>query len=333
MARHKKTEQTRFRTSTAANKPPRYIKRKESTASVPKKSEAKDLGGFVTVLLSLGVFIGLVVWNSVRGNIHKPADDKLRVSFVDVGQGDCIYISCDGESMLIDCGEKSEYTNVISYLNREEAVKLDYVIATHPHSDHMGGMSKIIKQFDVGEVIIPPLTEEAIPLTSFFSDFVDVIEKNDIPLTQAKVGTKGTLGDAEWRIIAPAECDEGNLNNCSVGIILKHGENNFCLTGDAEEESETKMAYSGVTENVDVFKAAHHGGATSNTELFLSMIQPEIVVVSCGAGNSYGHPNDEVMKRFESYADEIYRTDLDGTVVIESDGKELTVITKEDSLW
>ena len=274
-----------------------------------------------------------MVWNSVRGNIHKPADDIMRVSFIDVGQGDCIYISCDGKNMLIDCGEKSEYTNVISYLNREEATRLDYVIATHPHSDHMGGMSKIIKQFEVGEVIIPPLTEEAIPLTSFFSDFVDVVEKNEIPLTQAKVGMKGILGDAEWRIISPSECDEENLNNCSVGIILKHGENNFCLTGDAEEESEKTMVYSGVTENVDVFKAAHHGGATSNTELFLSMIQPEIAVISCGKGNSYGHPNDEVMKRLESYTEEIYRTDTDGTVVIESDGKELTVITKEESLW
>lgn len=332
MARRKKSEKTRFRTSTAANKPKKYFKRK-NTVSVPKKSEAKDLGGFVTVLLSLGVFIGLVVWNSVRGNIHKPADDKLRVHFIDVGQGDCIYISCGGENMLIDCGEKSEYTDVIRYLNREETAVLDYVIGTHPHSDHMGGMSKIIDFFDTEKVIIPTLTKEAIPITTFFNDFLDVVEEKNIPLTQAKVGMKGTLGDAEWRIISPAVCDEDNLNNCSVGIILKHGENNFCFTGDAEAEAENTMAYSGVTENVDVFKAAHHGGATSNTELFLSMIQPEIAVISCGKGNSYGHPNDEVMKRLESYADEIYRTDIDGTVIIESDGKELSVVTKGDSLW
>lgn len=332
MARRQKSEKTKFRTSTANSKPRSYRKRK-STVNVPKEKEATDLSGLLTVLISLAVLIGFIILNNIRGSIHKPADDIMRVSFIDVGQGDCIYISCGNENMLIDCGEKSEYSNVARYLEREEVTKLDYVIATHPHSDHMGGMAKILKKFDAEEVIIPPLTEEAVPLTSFFSDFVDIIEKKEISLTEAKVGKKGTLGDAEWRIISPARCDESNLNNCSVGIILKHGENNFCLTGDAEADSETKMVYSGVTENVDVFKAAHHGGATSNTELFLSMIQPEIVVISCGAGNSYGHPNDEVVKRLESYADEIFRTDLDGTVVIESDSKELKVITKDDSLW
>lgn len=279
------------------------------------------------------MLIALIVWNSVRGSFYTPADDKLRVHFLDVGQGDCIYISCGGESMLIDCGEKGEQKDVIRYLNREEVTALDYVIATHPHSDHMGGMSEIIDKFGVEEIIIPPLTKEAIPLTQFFTDFVDVVEKKEIPLTQAKIGMKGKIGDAEWRIISPTKCDEGNLNNCSVGIILKHGKNSFCLTGDAEEESEKTMAYSGITEDVDVFKAAHHGGATSNTELFLTMIRPEIVVISCGRDNSYGHPNPTVLKRLETYTDEIYRTDEDGNIVIESDGEKLEVLTSEGGLW
>lgn len=236
--------------------------------------------------------------------------------------------------MLIDCGEKSVYTDVIRYINREEAISLDYVIATHPHSDHMGGMSEILDYYDnVGEVIIPPLTKEAIPITMFFSDFVDVIEEKNIPLTEAKVGMKGTLGDAEWRIISPSECDSGNLNNCSVGIILKHGENSFCFTGDAEAAAEKTMVYSGVTENVDVFKMAHHGSDTSNSELFLSAVRPDIAVVSCGAGNSYNHPNDEAMERIQVYTDDIYRTDLDGTIVMESDGKEITVMTERIELW
>lgn len=332
MARRKKSEKTHFRTSTARYKPQKYRKR-ETTANRAKTEEKTDLGGVTTVIISLAVLIALIVWNSVRGTVYTPADDKLRVHFVDVGQGDCIYISCGDESMLIDCGEKSEHRDVIRYLNREEVTKLKYVIATHPHSDHMGGMSKILEEFPTEEVIIPPLTKEAIPLTYFFEDFVDVIEEKNITLTEAKVGMKGKIGDAEWRIISPTKCDEGNLNNCSVSIILKHGRNNFCLTGDSEEEAEKTMAYSGVTEDVDVFKAAHHGGATSNTELFLTMIRPEIVVISCGEDNSYGHPNPEVLKRFETYADEIYRTDEDGNVVIESDGEELNVLKKEGSLW
>lgn len=332
MARRQKSEKTKFRTSTAGNKPQKFRKRK-NTVNRAKTEEKTDLGGVTTVIISLAVLIALIVWNSVRGTIYTPADDKLRVHFLDVGQGDCVYISCGNESMLIDCGEKSEQKDVIRYLNREEVTKLKYVIATHPHSDHMGGMSEIIDKFDVEEIIMPSLTKNAIPLTQYFTDFVDTVEKREIPLTTAKIGMSGKVGDAEWRIISPTKCDEDNINNCSVGIILKHGKNSFCLTGDAEEESEKTMAYSGVTEDVDVFKAAHHGGATSNTELFLTMIRPEIVVISCGADNSYGHPNKDVVKRFESYTDKIYRTDKDGTVVIESDGEELNIFTKEDSLW
>lgn len=333
MARRKKSEKTRFRTSTAGRKPQKYRKRKR-TVSGSKGKKTKNLSGYTTVTISLCLLIGIIIWNSVRGNVHKPADDDLRVHFIDVGQGDCIYISCGGENMLIDCGEKSAYDNVIRYLNREETVSLDYVIATHPHSDHMGGMADVIDYYDnVGEVIIPPLTKDAIPLTTFFSDFLDIVEEKEIPLTQARVGMKGTLGDAEWRIISPFECDEENLNNCSVGIILKHGENSFCFTGDAEDEAEKTMVYSGVTEDVDVFKMAHHGSDTSNTELFLMATRPEIAVVSCGAGNSYGHPNDGAMARIKTYAEEIYRTDLDGNIIMKSDGKEISVTTKGDSLW
>lgn len=332
MARRQKSEKTRFRTSTKVSAPKRYkIKRQTNRKETERKTQ--NLGGIGTVILSLCLLIAIIVWNSVRGSIHKPADDNLRVHFIDVGQGDCIYISCGGENMLIDCGEHSEADKVIGYLYREGVDTLDYVIATHPHSDHMGGMSEIIGCFEVGEVIIPPLTTEAIPVSVYFEKFLDAVEDTETDLVKAEVGMKKSIGDAEFRIISPWQCDSENLNNCSVGVILKHGKNNFCFTGDAEAEAEEKMVLSGVTENVDVYKAAHHGSDTSNTDLFLTALSPEIVVVSCGAGNSYGHPVDSVMKRFDNFADQIYRTDLDGTVVISSDGKELEVSTERNNSW
>ncbi len=279
------------------------------------------------------LLIAIIVWNSVRGSIHKPADDNLKVHFIDVGQGDCIYLSCGTENMLIDCGEKSQADKVIGYLYQQGVESLDYVVATHPHSDHMGGMSNIINCFDVEKAVIPPLTKNAIPLHSFFEDFVDAVEKTDTDLIKSERGMEFELGDAEMRVIMPFECDEENVNNNSIGIILKHGENNFCFAGDAEAIVEEKAVLSGVTENVDVFKASHHGSDTSNSDIFLTAIDPEIVVVSCGAGNSYGHPVDSVMKRFQKYADKIYRTDLDGTIVMTSDGKELEVSVERSQLW
>lgn len=332
MARRKKSEKTRFRTSTAGRKP-----QKSRIIHQPFREEEwqkpKDLGTAGTILISFALLIGIIIWNSVRDNHIEPAEDVLRVHFIDVGQGDCAYISCGGENMLIDCGEKSAYTEVVSYLNKEEISALDYVIATHPHSDHMGGMADILEQFEVGEVIIPELTTENVPLTSFFSDFIDVISERDIPLSKAKVGSRYSLGDSQWRIISPFESDSDNLNNCSVGIILSHGTNDFCLTGDAEKGAEDDMLKHGVLKDVEVFKAAHHGGDTSNTEAFMAAVSPEYVVISCGRDNSYGHPKDSVLDRFRRYTEEVYRTDLDGTVVVESDGEKISVITERSMLW
>jgi len=197
----------------------------------------------------------------------------------------------------------------------------------------MGGMSDIISCFDVGEVIIPPLTTEAIPVSVYFEKFLDAVEDTKTDLVKSEVGMKKQMGDAEFRIISPWQCDSENLNNCSVGIILSHGTNDFCLTGDAEKGAEDDLLKHGVLKDVEVFMAAHHGGDTSNTEAFMAAVSPEYVVISCGRDNSYGHPKDSVLDRFYRYTEEVYRTDLDGTVVVESDGEKISVITERSMLW
>ena len=254
--------------------------------------------------------------------------DNLVVNFIDVGQGDCIYLSADGENMLIDCGEASEAEAVLSYLDKLGVKRLDYVVATHPHSDHMGGMSEIVEACDIGEVIMPYLDDGDIPTTRYFEKFLEACDEKGIDITDAEVGATIGIGDAQAKIIAPSSRDYGNANNYSVGILLSHGSNDFIFTGDAEALAEEEMIESGMLKEVEVYKVGHHGSDTSSSEEFLEVISPEYAVVMCGEGNSYGHPHDEIVERIREYTDEILRTDLCGSIVIESDGNELEIRTE-----
>lgn len=266
-----------------------------------------------------------MIYSSDRDAWHNSADEPLNVHYIDVGQGDCICITCGGETMLIDCGEASEFENVRHYLNKAEIDAFDYVVATHPHSDHMGGMSEIVKSYDIGEFIMPSLDDSDVPTTRYFERFLDAAEDKKLNVTLAETGRKGKLGDAEWEIVAPCSDDYGSANNYSVGIIVRHGENSFIFTGDAERLAEKEMIESGRLEDIDVYKVGHHGSDTSSSEEFLEIIKPDIAVISCGKGNSYGHPDEAAVDRIMKYTDKIYRTDVCGSVVITSDGDNLDV--------
>lgn len=249
----------------------------------------------------------------------------LEVSFIDVGQGDCILISCGGENMLIDCGEMSEFKSVKNYLDSRDVESLKYVVGTHPHSDHMGGMADVVRAYDIGEFIIPPLNDENIPTSLYFEKFLDAAEDADLKLTAAKPGRKEQIGSAEFEIIYPDRCEGSNANNYSVGIILRHGETGFIFTGDAEIAAEEEMVRSGRLEHINVYKAGHHGSSTSSSDDLLEAIRPDIAVISCGKDNNYGHPSPEALKRIEKFTGKIYRTDESGTVKIISDGTALEI--------
>lgn len=260
-----------------------------------------------------------------------PAEGEMQVHFIDVGQGDCVYIAAGTENMLIDCGEAEESAKVVSYLRDMGVRRLDYVIGTHPHSDHMGGMDNIVSSFGIGEFIIPHLADDDIPTTSYFSRFLDAAQKYGVKLREAETGSEFTVGDAHCEIVAPNSGDYDDLNNYSVGVILRHGSESFIFTGDAEGVSEREMIDGGRLGKVDVYKVGHHGSSSSSTAEFLSVIRPETAVISCGAENPYGHPTDAVIKRLSGYTDSIYRTDLCGNIVITSDGSSLQVSTERRS--
>lgn len=260
-----------------------------------------------------------------------PAEGELQVHFIDVGQGDCIYIAAGGQNMLIDCGEADESARAVAYLQDMGIRQLDYVVGTHPHSDHMGGMDRIIEEFGIGEFIIPHLDDEDIPTTSYFLRFLDAAERHGVKLTEAVTGSEFTVGDAHCEIVAPNSKKYEDINNYSVGIVLRHGSESFIFTGDAEGVAEQEMLGGGRLGKMNVYKVGHHGSSSSSTAAFLNVIRPDTAVISCGAGNAYGHPTDSVIRRLSAYTDNIYRTDLCGSIVITSDGSSLNVTAERRS--
>lgn len=247
---------------------------------------------------------------------------QLKVHFLDVGQADSILIRTADAAMLVDAGTNEAGASVVSYIRSQGIETLDYVIGTHPHEDHIGGLDDVIRQLNVKEVILP----DKIHTTKTFEDVLDAMEEKNLSVTTAHQGYDYSLGDAGFTIIAPCEGKDykDELNNWSVGIRLVYGDTSFVMTGDAEKEAEADMLASGENLQGDVWKAAHHGSSTSNTGQMLDAVQPTYAVISCGKDNSYGHPHKETLEAFEKRGIQVFRTDEQGTIVATSDGKSLT---------
>ncbi len=253
----------------------------------------------------------------------------LEVHYLDVGQGDCTLILCDGHAMLIDAGDNDKGTAVQSYLESQGVTALDYVIGTHPDADHIGGLDVILYKFDCSIVIMPDFAKD----TRTYDDVIQTMKQKRYKNTLPEVGEVYELGDAVFTIVAPNGGYGDSANDYSVGILLQHGENRFLFTGDAEEASEADMLKNGIELKADVFKAAHHGSRTANTEDFLNAVEPDYVVISCGQDNSYGHPHAEVMNRLRAMGASAFRTDEQGTIVARSDGTEITFNMSPDESW
>lgn len=264
----------------------------------------------------------------------KPLDDEVAVYFIDVGQGDCELIRTKNCNILIDCGEEENADEVIGFIRYSGVERLDYVIATHPHSDHIGGMYRILESFDVGTVIIPKIPRDIAPNTLFYSKMLNTIKNRGINREYSAAGKIYTLGEnASLEIIAPLYDEYEELNNFSIVARLTHGANTFLFTGDAESLAELDILDNGIDVSADVLKVAHHGSAGANSKAYLEKVRPKIAVIGVGSDNSYGHPHKEVLKRLAQVGcDEIYTTAADGNVVIISDGASLRVRTEEEEI-
>jgi beta-lactamase superfamily II metal-dependent hydrolase len=262
----------------------------------------------------------LAVANS---DVQSVIEGDLKVHYIDVGQADSILIQQNGYNMLIDGGNNEDSDLVINYLKQQGVTKLDYVIGTHPHEDHIGGLDVAIKSFDIGKVILPKVTST----TQTFEDVVNAIADKGLKIITPVVGDTYELGSAQWTIVAPNSSSYDDLNNYSIVIKLKFGNNSFIFTGDAEDVSEGEILAKQLDIQGDVLKIGHHGSNSSTTTEFLEKVNPSYAVISVGADNKYGHPYQETMDKLKNKGIEVYRTDECGTIVCTSDGNNITFNT------
>lgn len=254
---------------------------------------------------------------------------NLKVHYIDVGQGDSIFIQLpNGETALIDGGTRKAGSSVVSYLNSQNVERIDYIIATHPHEDHIGGLIEVINKYTIGKVYMPDKANT----TRVFEDLLLAIQNKGNKITKAVAGNN--ILDKEGlslKILSPESNASGsNLNNYSVVVKLNYKNTSFLFTGDAEGKSENTILNKGYNIRVDVLKLGHHGSDTSTTSEFLNKVNPKYAVISVGKGNQYNHPQESIINRLNNKGIKIYRTDLDGTIIATSDGEEIS-FNKEPS--
>ena len=254
------------------------------------------------------------------------AETGLKVHFLDVGQADCILIQAPtGENMLIDAGNNDDADMIVTYLNAKGVKKIDVLVGTHPHEDHIGSLDTVIDTYDIGKVYMPRVTHT----TKTFEDVLIAIKNKGLKIAAAKAGEIIDFSpNTRVEILAPNSPEYDDLNNYSAVIKLTYGNTSFLFTGDAEDISENEMLASGYDLKADVLKLGHHGSSTSSTEAFLAAVKPSYGIISVGKGNDYGHPHEEVLTRLEQAGIEIYRTDESGTVFA-TDGDHIVIKTEK----
>jgi len=260
-------------------------------------------------------------------NNKRAVNGNLKVSYIDVGQADSILIEQGTSSMLIDAGNNEDSDTVYNYIAGQGITKLNYIVGTHPHEDHIGGLDYVINSFKVGEIYMPRVTSN----TKTFLDVMSAIKAKGMKITVPTVGETFKVGNATATILAPNSSNYEDLNNFSIVIRLTFGNNSFMFDGDAEDISENEILSKGLNISADVLKVGHHGSSSSTTQAFLDKVNPKYTVISVGQDNSYGHPHKSTMDKLKAKGIKVYRTDESGTIVATSDGKNITFNTKPDS--
>lgn len=283
-----------------------------------------------TVLIGIVLLIGGVFVFHSRNNVSgtpPPDSGTAEVHFIDVGQGDCALIRTGTSDILIDSGEYDNYGTVSRYLNGHGVATLEYIVVSHPHTDHMGCMYRIIEKYGAKGIIMPDVKELA-PDIPAYRRLLESAEKNDIPVLYAEAGTVIGLGDeCRLEILSPA-AEYEDLNNYSVTVRFVCGDIGFLFTGDIEREAEADILASGRDISADVLKVPHHGSGTSSSKVFVQAVSPSYAVFSVGEANDYGHPHSNIVELYRKLGASILRTDMNGSIVFTTDGSTLTVSTE-----
>ena len=251
--------------------------------------------------------------------------DKLKVSYIDVGQADSILVQIpNGKNLLIDTGNRDDYGTIANYLKNQGVNKIDILVLTHMHEDHIGSSPEIIKNFTIGQVVMPKQSAT----TQIFKNLVSAMGSKGLSPIQAKAGVKLDLGnEVSAQLIAPNSTSYEDANDYSGVIRITYGNNTFLFMGDAQALSESKIINAGYSLKADVLKVGHHGSHTSTSPAFLAKVKPKYAVISVGKGNSYGHPASDTLSKLANEGATVYRTDENGTVVATSDGTNIAFQT------
>jgi len=266
-------------------------------------------------------------------------DEKLEIHYIDVGQADSILIMLHDCSMLIDAGNNGDGDLVVNYLQKQGVTKLNYLVGTHPHEDHIGGLDDVIDNFDIGTVLMPKAQTD----TNTFDSVLDSLKAKNLKVATTNIGDTFQLDSAEFTILSVKNETPDELNLTSIVLRLTYGTQSFLFCGDAEIENEQEMlSYYHSLQNTeienkeerlssnfslqsDVIKLGHHGSDTSSCEEFIKTVNPKQAIISVGEDNKYNHPCEVTLKLMEKYNIEVYRTDLNGTIILKSDGKSNTI--------
>lgn len=275
-------------------------------------------------------------WTQVFENIglsdaHEKSNDVLgdfEVHFIDVGKADSIYIKSAKANVLIDAGDREPHDTVVNYLKNHNVSKLDLVVATHPHRDHIGQMADVINNFEISTFLEPDIPEEITPVTLTYEQMLKSLKNKNVNAKLAKAGENLVFDDFKIEVLGPISQGD-SLNNNSIVLRVVYGGVSFLLTGDAEKTEENEILESGRNVKSDVLKVGHHGSNSSTSPKFLASVSPKYAVIPVSPDKS-GAPTDKVLGRLKKFCGEnIYRTDKNGTIIILTDGEKIGVKTQK----
>jgi len=272
------------------------------------------------IILIIGLFFNNKLKESFafKENDQLLINSNLEIYFFDVGQADSILIKNNNDTVLIDGGNNEDGENLVNYLmNDLKLDNIDIIVGTNPHEDHIGGLDKIIDNFDIAKIYLP----DAISTSKTFEDLLESIDNKGYNITIPIIDEVFELGNLKFKVIYTGS-DESDLNNTSIVLKLMFGNTSYLFTGDATSKTEKIIMNKDI--EVDVLKVGHHGSNYSSIDDFLDVVKPKFAIIQVGKNNSYGHPSNEVLDRLNYRNIKIYRTDLDGTIKLISDGNNIS---------
>ena len=295
-------------------------KKKKNKQSLPK--------GISILLIIIAIFYSLYekdidkTFGLPVTETFKETENTLDITYLDVGQADSILIQNEGHNMLIDAGNNEDGPLLVQYFKEQNITKFDYLITTHPHEDHIGGMDDIINNFDIEKIYMPDVTTT----TKTFLDVLEAIEKKNMTYDVPNINQNFTLGNTLFQVIYTGN-DKKNLNNSSIILKATLKNTSYLFTGDATSEVEKKILNKDI--QATVLKVGHHGSKYSTTTDFLNKVNPKYAIISVGKNNSYNHPNQVTINKLEKKNIEIHRTDQEGSIFLKSDGKTINITSKQ----